>query len=76
MDEIIQDLIEYIGFDEYEVDTRESDLDRIFFKDNRHFIRIWDIRENGILYSIFEPGPGYAEELECGYYSIRRNFRD
>lgn len=70
MNEAIQELIERLLFDEYEVDEDKSDLDHIYFKDIKQFIRIWSINEKGILYSIFEPGYDSAEEIDSGYCMI------
>ena len=54
----------------YEIDKKNSDLDRIYFKDTDQFIRLWNISNTAIDYSIFEPGYGGAEEIAAGHYTL------
>ena len=54
----------------YDVDEKHSDEEYIFFYDTDEFIKILNISDTAIDYSICVPGPSGAEEIAAGHYTL------
>ena len=52
----------------YCVDFDNTDLRRLYFYDTEDFIRMWNITDEGIEYSVYRPNGDNAEELKHGYF--------
>ena len=53
---------------DYCVDFDNTDLRRLYFYDTEDFIRMWNITDEGIKYSVYRLKVDGAEELKDGYY--------
>ena len=53
---------------DYCVDFDNTDLRRLYFYDTEDYIRMWNITDEGIEYSVYRPNGDSAEELKHGYY--------
>lgn len=53
---------------DYCVDFDNTDLRRLYFYDTEDYIRMWNITDTSIEYSVYRPNGDVAEELKRGFY--------
>ena len=54
----------------HEVDWEQTDLDRVFLKDTPLFIRMWNLTNTYIDYTIYRPVGDAAEAVRDGYFTF------
>ena len=55
---------------DYVIDWKQTTPKRIFFVDTPLFIRMWNITETGIDYTIYRPVGDAAEAVRNGYFAL------
>lgn len=76
MNKEVNAFVEYVmyaaGIDNRTVTVLDFDLDRVYLavdsKENNYTIRMWNIGEDGIRYSLFKDGDITEEVLKSQYY--------